>query len=328
MLDLPDVIGRTAILKVHAKNKPLGASVKLDTLAKETAGFSGADIANLMNEAAILAARKNQKTIEMIDLEESIDKVAMGPERRSKRMSAADKKLTAYHEAGHALVAKLLPNADPPHKVSIIARGMAGGYTRSLPEDRSYYSKSRLTSSIAVSLGGMAAEKLIYNETSSGASGDLKRVTGLARWMVTDLGMSEKLGPRTFGDKQELVFLGREISETKDYSERTALEIDKEMDSIISEALATATKLLTDNIETLKALTKALISRETLDTDELEALFRGETLAPKVIEPTPPETKQPESKNPQPGPTVILKPQPDGGTASIILEPPAKPEQK
>jgi cell division protease FtsH len=327
VLDLPDVIGRTAILKVHSKNKPLGATVKLDTLAKETAGFSGADIANLMNEAAILAARKNQKTIEMIDLEESIDKVAMGPERRSKRMSPEEKEQTAYHEAGHALVAHLLKGTvDPPHKVSIIARGMAGGYTRSLPEDRSYYSKSRLTSSIAVSLGGMAAEKLIYNETSSGASGDLKRVTGLARWMVTDLGMSEKLGPRTFGDKQELVFLGREISETKDYSERTALEIDKEMDSIISEALATATKLLTDNIETLKALTKALISRETLDTDELEALFRGETLAPKVIEPTPPETKQPESKNPQPGPTVILKPQPDGGTASIILEPPSKPE--
>jgi cell division protease FtsH len=329
VLDLPDVIGRTAILKVHSKNKPLGATVKLDTLAKETAGFSGADIANLMNEAAILAARKGQKTIEMIDLEESIDKVAMGPERRSKRMSPEEKEQTAYHEAGHALVAHLLKGTvDPPHKVSIIARGMAGGYTRSLPEDRSYYSKSRLTSSIAVSLGGMAAEKLIYKETSSGASSDLKRVTGLARWMVTDLGMSEKLGPRTFGDKQELVFLGREISETKDYSERTALEIDKEMDSIISEALSTATKLLTDNIETLKALTKALISRETLDTDELEALFKGETLAPKVIESAPTEIKQPDAKTPQPGPTVILKPQPDGGTASIILEPPAKPEPK
>ncbi len=221
VLDLPDVIGRTAILKVHAKNKPLGASVKLDTLAKETAGFSGADIANLMNEAAILAARKGQKTIEMIDLEESIDKVAMGPERRSKRMSAADKKLTAYHEAGHALVAKLLPNADPPHKVSIIARGMAGGYTRMLPEDRAYWSKSRLTDSIAVSLAGLCTEKLIFGEASSGSSSDLRSATGYARRMVTDLGMSDKLGPRTYGDKQELVFLGREISETKDYSERT-----------------------------------------------------------------------------------------------------------
>jgi cell division protease FtsH len=328
VLDLPDVIGRTAILKVHAKNKPLAASVKLDTLAKETAGFSGADIANLMNEAAILAARKGQKTIEMIDLEESIDKVAMGPERRSKRMSAADKKLTAYHEAGHALVAKLLPNADPPHKVSIIARGMAGGYTRMLPEDRAYWSKSRLTDSIAVSLAGLCSEKLIYGEASSGSSSDLRAATSYARRMVTDLGMSDKLGPRTYGDKQELVFLGREISETKDYSERTSLEIDREIDRIISEASALATKVLTENMDLLTKLTDALISRETLDTDELEALFKGETLAPKVIESAPADTKQPDAKTPQPGPTVILKPQPDGGTASIILEPPAKPEPK
>jgi cell division protease FtsH len=328
VLDLPDVIGRTAILKVHAKNKPLAASVKLDTLAKETAGFSGADIANLMNEAAILAARKGQKTIEMIDLEESIDKVAMGPERRSKRMSAADKKLTAYHEAGHALVAKMLPNADPPHKVSIIARGMAGGYTRMLPEDRAYWSKSRLTDSIAVSLAGLCSEKLIYGEASSGSSSDLRSATGYARRMVTDLGMSDKLGPRTYGDKQELVFLGREISETKDYSERTSLEIDREIDRIISEASALATKVLTENMDMLTKLTDALISRETLDTDELEALFKGETLAPKVIESAPTDTNQPDAKTPQPGPTVILKPQPDGGTASIILEPPAKPEPK
>ena len=252
----------------------------------------------------------------------------MGPERRSKRMSAADKKLTAYHEAGHALVAKLLPNADPPHKVSIIARGMAGGYTRMLPEDRAYWSKSRLTDSIAVSLAGLCTEKLIFGEPSSGSSSDLRSATGYARRMVTDLGMSDKLGPRTYGDKQELVFLGREISETKDYSERTSLEIDREIDRIINEASALATKILTDNMDLLKKLTDALITRETLDTDELEALFRGETLAPKVIEPTPPEIKQPEAKNPQPGPTVILKPQPDGGTASIVLEPPSKPEQK
>ena len=326
VLDLPDVIGRTAILKVHAKNKPLGLTVKLDTLAKETAGFSGADIANLMNEAAILAARKSQKTIEMIDLEESIDKVAMGPERRSKRMSAADKKLTAYHEAGHALVAKLLPNADPPHKVSIIARGMAGGYTRMLPEDRAYWSKSRLTDSIAVSLAGLCTEKLIFGEASSGSSSDLRSATAYARRMVTDLGMSDKLGPRTFGDKQELVFLGREISETKDYSERTSLEIDREIDRIINEASTLATKILTENMDLLTKLSEALISRETLDTDELEALFKGETLAPKVIDTTLPETKQPEAKAPQPGPTVILKPQPDSGTASIILEPPSKPK--
>jgi cell division protease FtsH len=313
VLDLPDVVGRTAILKVHTKNKPIAASVNMETLAKETAGFSGADIANLMNEAAILAARKGQKTIEMIDLEESIDKVAMGPERRSKRMSPKDKELTAYHEAGHALVAKMLPNADPPHKVSIIARGMAGGYTRMLPEDRAYWSKSRLTDGIAVSLAGLCTEKLIYGEASSGSSSDLRSATGFARKMVTDLGMSDKLGPRTYGDKQELVFLGREISETKDYSERTSLEIDREIDRIISEASDTATRILTENKAMLIKLTEALISRETLDTDELEALFRGETLPPKIVEAKLPETKQPEAKSPQPGQGVTLKPSPEAG---------------
>jgi cell division protease FtsH len=328
VLDLPDVIGRVAILKVHAKNKPLGNTVNLETLAKETAGFSGADIANLMNEAAILAARHGQKTIEMQDLEESIDKVSMGPERRSKRLSPEEKELTAYHEAGHALVAHLLPNADKPHKVSIIARGMAGGFTRMLPEDRAYWSRSRFTDGITVALAGMAAEKIKYNETSSGASGDLKQVTWFARRMVTDLGMSDKLGPRTFGDKQELIFLGREISETKDYSERTALEIDKEMDRIISEASANATKILTEYKETLVRLAEALISRETLDTDELEAIFRGETLPPKVVPTTPTETKQPETKSPQPAPGGTLKPQTaaGGGTVNIVIEPPSKPE--
>ena len=283
VLDLPDVVGRAAILKIHTKNKPLGPTVNLDTMAKETAGFSGADLANLVNEAAILAARQGQKTIEMIDLEESIDKVSMGPERRSKRLSPKEKELTAYHEAGHALVAKLLPNTDPPHKISIIARGTAGGYTRMLPEDRAYWSRSRFTDGITVLLAGLATEKLIYNETSSGSSSDLKQATYFARRMVTDLGMSDKLGPRTFGDKQELIFLGREISETKDYSDRTALEIDREMDRIISEASETATKILTENKDRLVKLAEALISRETLDTDELEAIFRGETLPPKLV---------------------------------------------
>ena len=328
VLDLPDVVGRTAILKVHAKNKPLATTVNLETLAKETAGFSGADIANLMNEAAILAARHGQKTIEMTDLEESIDKVSMGPERRSKRLSPEEKRLTAYHEAGHALVAKLLKNADPPHKVSIIARGTAGGFTRMLPEDRSYWSRSRFTDKITVALAGLAAEQIIYNETSSGASSDLKQATYFARSMVTDLGMSDKLGHRTYGDKQELIFLGREISETKDYSERTALEIDREMDKIISEASTNATKILTENKDKLVKLAEALISRETLDTDELEAIFRGETLPPKIIETTPTETKQPEAKSPQPAPGGTLKPQTaaGGGTLSIVVEPPSKPE--
>jgi cell division protease FtsH len=278
VLDLPDMVGRVAILKIHAKNKPLGSTVNLETLAKETAGFSGADIANLMNEAAILAARNSQKTIEMKDLEESIDKVSMGPERRSKRMTPQDKELTAYHEAGHALVAKLLPNADPPQKISIIARGMAGGYTRMLPEDRAYSSKSRIKDEITVALAGFATEKLIFHEVSSGASSDLKQATMYATKMVMDLGMSDKLGSRTFGDKQEMVFLGREISETKDYSDRTALAIDQEVDSIIAECAATATKLLTENKDRLAKLAKALISRETLDFNDLETIFRGEAL--------------------------------------------------
>ncbi len=322
VLNLPDVIGRAAILKVHSKNKPISASVNMDTLAKETAGFSGADLANLLNEAAILAARQGQKTIEMKDMEESIDKVAMGPERRSKRMSPKDKELTAYHEAGHALVAKMLPNADPPHKVSIIARGMAGGYTRMLPEDRAYYSRSRYTDGIAVALAGLCTEKLIYGEVSSGSSNDLRSATGFARSMVTDLGMSDKLGPRTYGDKQELVFLGREISETKDYSERTSLEIDKEIDRIISEASATATEILTENKDKLVKLAEALISRETLDTDELEALFRGEALPPKLVEAKPSEAKAPEikaseAKLPQSADGSVLKPRPATGSSTV-----------
>jgi cell division protease FtsH len=320
VLDLPDLAGRAAILKVHTKNKPLSPSVNMDTLAKETAGFSGADLANLVNEAAILAARQGKKTIEMADMEESIDKVSMGPERRSKRLSPKEKELTAYHEAGHALVAKLLPNADPPHKISIIARGTAGGFTRMLPEDRAYWSRSRYTDGIAVALAGLATEKLMYNETSSGSSSDLKQATWFARKMVTDLGMSDKLGPRTFGDKQELVFLGREISETKDYSERTALEIDREIDRIINDAATTATRILTENKAILVKLAEALISRETLDTDELEAIFRGEELPPKVVETKQPDVKTPEAKSPQPAPGVTLKPRPavDGGSVSSI----------
>jgi cell division protease FtsH len=221
----------------------------------------------------------------------------------------------------------MLPNADPPHKVSIIARGMAGGFTRMLPEDRAYWSKSRLTDGIAVALAGLCTEKLIYGEASSGSSSDLRSATGFARRMVTDLGMSDKLGPRTYGDKQELVFLGREISETKDYSERTSLEIDREIDRIIKEASDIATKILSEKKDLLIKLTEALIDRETLDTDELEAIFRGETLPPKIIDAKPPETKQPDVKSAQPAPGVNLKPQPaaGGGTVSIIVEPPFKP---
>jgi cell division protease FtsH len=299
VLDLPDVMGRIGILKVHIKNKPMAPSVNLETLARQTAGFSGADLANLVNEAAILAARRGKKAVEMEELEESIDKVIAGPERRSKRISPKEKEKIAYHEAGHAVVARLLPNAEPPHKISIIARGMALGYTKQLEEDHYLQAGSQLNDKIAVYLAGHAAEKLIYGESASGVHDDIKRATYLARTMVTDLGMSEKLGPRTFGDKQELVFLGREISEQKDYSDKTAEAIDHEIDEIIHAQYEAATKILTENKAMLIKLTETLIAKETLDYDELEALFKENVPAaslpekiifPELIKPTPAST--------------------------------------
>ncbi len=284
VLDLPDVIGRIGILKVHIKNKPLAPSVNIETLAKQTAGFSGADLANLVNEAAILAARRGKKSVEMEDLEESIDKVIAGPERRSKRISPKEKEKIAYHEAGHAVVARMLPNAEPPHKISIIARGMALGYTKQLEEDHYLQSVSQLDDKIAVYLAGHAAEKLIYGESASGVHDDIKRATYLARTMVTDLGMSKRLGPRTFGDKQELVFLGREISEQKDYSDKTAEAIDSEIDEIIKGQYEVAIKILNDNKDTLVKLTETLITKETLDYDDLEALFKESVPAAKLPE--------------------------------------------
>jgi cell division protease FtsH len=274
VLDLPDINGRVAILKVHTKNKPMNPAINLETLARQTAGFSGADLANLVNEAAILAARRGKKTVDMEELEESTDKVVAGPERRSKRISPKEKEITAYHESGHALVARMLPNTDPPNKISIIPRGMIGGFTKMLQEDRQYWTRSRLMEMIAVSLAGLATEKLIFNEASTGAQSDLRSATVLARKMVTDLGMSDALGPRTFGDKQELVFLGREISETKDYSERTALAIDREIDKIIREANAMATKILSENKQTLVKLAETLIAKETMDYDSIEEFFK------------------------------------------------------
>ena len=296
VLDLPDVVGRMAILKVHTKNKPMARGVNLETLAKETAGFSGADLANLVNEAAILAARRGKKAVEAVELEESIDKVIAGPERRSRRISPTEKEKIAYHEAGHAVVARLLPNAEPPHKISIIARGMALGYTKQLEEDHYLQTPSQLHDKIAVFLGGHAAEKLIYGESASGVHDDIKRATYIARSMVTDLGMSEKMGPRTFGDKQELVFLGREISEQKDYSDKTAEAIDSEVDIIIRSQYDRALKLLTDYRNVLVKLAETLISKETLDYDDLEALFKDSVPAtslpekiafPELLKPAP-----------------------------------------
>ncbi|MBI2329341.1 MAG: ATP-dependent zinc metalloprotease FtsH [Chloroflexi bacterium] len=294
ILDRPDINGRSAILKVHSTGKPLDKAVDLEVLAKQTVGFSGADLANLINEAAILAARRGKKTIEMKEFEESIDRVMAGPERKSRRISPKEKEITAYHEAGHALVAKILPNADPPHKISIIARGMALGYTKTLAEDRYLLTRSQFKDMIATLLGGHTAEELIFNEMTTGGQDDIERATKLARKMVTDYGMSDKLGPRTFGQKEELVFLGREISEQRDYSEKVAEQIDEEVYNIIQQAYAVAKKTLSENKPKLIEIAQKLIAEETLEGAELESIFSGSRTAPPpgtvaVPPPTPVE---------------------------------------
>ena len=274
VLDLPDIVGRTGILQVHAKGKPLDSSVNLETISRQTVGFSGADLANLVNEAAILAARRNKKTIAMIEFEESIDRVIAGPERKSRIINAREKEITAYHEAGHALVAKKLPNADPVHKVSIVARGMIGGYTRLLPsEDRNMVTRSQLMDRLAVLVAGHVAEELVFNEKTTGPHDDIERVTKIARSMVTEYGMSDRLELRTFGHKEELVFLGREISEQRNYSERVALEIDREIRTIIQKAYDVAKGILAENKPKLVQIAQRLVAEESLEGEKLEKLF-------------------------------------------------------
>ncbi len=281
ILDRPDINGRTAILKVHSNGKPLAESVNLEVLAKETAGFSGADLANLVNEAAILAARRGKESIEVQEFEESIDRVIAGPERKSRRISPKEKEITAYHEAGHALVARMLPNADPVHKISIVARGMMGGYTRLLPtEDRYLMTRSQFKDMLATLLAGHSAEQVIFSEVTTGAQNDIEQATKLARKMVTDYGMSDKLGPRTFGHKEELVFLGREISEQRDYSEKVAQQIDDEVHSIIQHAYEAAKKILTENRSKLVELAEKLVAQETLEGEQLDALFNEPVPSP------------------------------------------------
>jgi cell division protease FtsH len=276
VIDLPDIKGRKAILEVHAKGKPLAKGVDFETVAKETPGFSGADLANVINEAALLAARRDRKDVTLKELEEAADRVLAGPEKKSRIISPKEKEITAYHESGHALTAKLLPNADPVHKVSIVARGIMGGWTRFLPtEDRRLWTKSQFEDSLAVSLGGRVAEEITFKEMTTGAQRDLEEATRLARKMVTEYGMSERLGPRTFGQRQELVFLGREISEQRDYSDKIAQEIDEEVHSIIQRAYNTAKRVLTTNKEKLNQLAQELIRLETLDEPELDKIFEG-----------------------------------------------------
>jgi cell division protease FtsH len=274
VLDLPDIVGRLAILKVHTNGKPLDKDVDLEVLAKGTVGLSGADLANLVNEAAIMAARRNKKVIGTEELEESIDRVIAGPERKSRKISQKEKEITAYHEAGHALVGRMLPNADPVHKISIVARGMIGGYTKQLPaEDRYLHTRSYMKDMLAYALGGRAAEEIIFNEVTDGAKSDIERATKLARAMVTDYGMSEKLGPRSFGHKEEMVFLGREISEQRDYSEEVARQIDEEVQAIIEGAHKTARNILSKNRKKLEGLAQELITKETLEGKDLERIF-------------------------------------------------------
>lgn len=283
----PDLRGREAILKVHARNKPLADDVDLKTIAKKTPGFTGADLNNLLNEAALLAARLNKKVITMAEVEEASEKVSMGPERRSHIVSEKDRKLTAYHESGHAIVAHLLPHADPVHKVTIIPRGAAGGYTMMLPtEEQNYKTKSQLLADIRVALGGRIAEALILDEISTGASGDLQSVTNTARAMVTRWGMSDELGPIVFGEQQEQVFLGKNLGHERNYSEEIAAKIDAEIHRIVEEAYKDVTKLLSDNEKFLHDMANALLEEETIDAKAVDNLYKyGTTKAPATEEP-------------------------------------------
>ncbi|MBN1560339.1 ATP-dependent zinc metalloprotease FtsH [candidate division KSB1 bacterium] len=281
VVDRPDVRGREGILKVHTRKIPLSKDVDVSILAKGTPGFSGADLANMVNEAALLAARRNKKRVEMVDLEEAKDKVVMGTERKSMLISEKEKETTAYHEAGHVLVAKLTPGADPVHKVTIIPRGRALGATMTLPMDEKHnYSKTYCLAILRQLLGGRAAERLIFNEMTTGAGDDIKRATELARKMVCEWGMSETMGPITYGEKQEEIFLGREIAQHRDYSEETARQIDKEVKVFINDAMQDVDALLTGHVDSLHRLANALLERESLDGEEINKVINGEELEP------------------------------------------------
>jgi cell division protease FtsH len=317
VIDAPDVKGRIAILEVHSKGKPLDKEVALENLAKRTPGFSGADLANLVNEAAILAARFNKKRVGMREFEEAIDRVMMGPERKSRVRSARENEMVAYHESGHAIVAYMLEDFDPLYKITIVSRGMAGGYTLALPEeDRHINTKAYLEKRLAMALGGHAAEEIVFGEMSTGPSDDISKVTKLARSMVTRYGMSERLGPRTFGQKEELIFLGREISEQRDYSEKVAEEIDDEVRRIIDRAHDIARQTLRDNRAKLDQLAHKLMEVETLEGEQLALLMESPTdgQAPPAVDtpatpppttpPTEPETRpeeEPPRGRPRPG---------------------------
>jgi cell division protease FtsH len=273
-LDLPSISGRKAILEVHIKGKPLQKESDLDVMARQTYGFSGADLANMLNESAILSARRDKKEITISELEEAFERIIAGPERKSFVVNSREKEITAYHEAGHALVAHMISGADPVHKVSIVARGPMGGYTMQLPlEDRRLLSRSDLRNNIAILLAGHAAETIQFNDMTTGSSNDIERATGMVRKMVTEYGMSDNLGPRTFGHRQDMIVLGRDIASQRDYGDKIADEIDKEVASLIDKGQTTAYDILSKNRDKLSRIAEHLIAHEMVEGEELEKLF-------------------------------------------------------
>ena len=308
-LDVPDVAGRQAILKVHSAGKPLAPEINLEVLAKETPGFSGADLSNLVNEAAILAARRNKKSIFMSEFEEAVERVVAGPERKSRVINPREKEMTAYHEAGHALVAWMLPHADRVHKISIVSRGNMGGHTTLLPEeDRYLWTKNQFEDMLSVTMGGRVAEEQIFDEVTTGASNDIERATKIALSMIKRYGMSQSLGPRTFGKREELVFLGREINEERDYGDKVAEEIDQEVKVLINRAYHRAQEILTENKSKLVQVSEYLIVHEAVSGEELNRLFNmdesgGDAESPAVPQEPPPYAPKPDQQRPVPQPS-------------------------
>jgi cell division protease FtsH len=323
VVDRPDRTGRRKILEVHSKGKPLAPEIDLDTLAAGTPGFTGADLANLVNEAALLAARRGKKTIQQEELEEGIMRVLAGPEKKARLLSEQERKITAYHEMGHALVGHFLENTNPVHKITIVSRGQALGLTISLPtEDRYLQSRSALMDDLAMTLGGRAAEELVFHEITTGAANDLEKVTATAKAMIMRYGMSEKLGPRVLGRNQDMPFLGREMGHEPDYSDEVAREIDEEIRRVIEEAHDRATRVLQEHMDDLHRIGAILIERETIDKDQFERLTAGESEETVFPDETPepePEPEEERKRLPQPKP----RPFPQPGRA---MQPPPDPE--
>ncbi len=286
VLDRPDVRGRKAILEIHVRGKPLAPDVDLEVIARQTPGFSGADLANVVNEAAILAARRNKKVITMQEFEDAVDKVIAGPERRSRVISGQEKLIVAYHEAGHAVVGHFLPHCDPIHKVSIISRGLALGYTMPMPEeDRVLHSRSKMVDDLSFMLGGYAAERVVFNEITTGSQNDIERATRMARRMVTEFGMSDELGPVALGHREQLVFLGRDLAEQRNYSEAVAEKIDREVQKLVKSAYQRAVETIEEHRDVLERLAQALLEEETLEGERLRRILEGEEVPERKKEP-------------------------------------------